>query len=212
MSIQFSYPSDLFDRFRNIHESDVYGVIRFYENHLDELYFMPFEERFIMLCYYSNALFAAEAYQKHFETAKELLEASIIEGIQYVDGHDVFVHTLYQKAESHIHLRELEEAAKISRQLLAIDPTQKKKWLAQLKKSLLLQRPAWVQKAFAWAMLTTILWIGTSFLNILIFEPFYPFINRLATTLQVTALPLALLMSLAAMLGHYLFVVYKIKK
>jgi hypothetical protein len=208
MSIQFSYPSDLFDRFRNIHESDVYGVIRFYENHIDELYFIPFEERFIMLCYYSNALFAAEEHQKYLETAKKILEASIIERIQYVDGHDIYVHTLYQKAESHIRLRELNEAAKISRQLLTIAPTGKKKWFAQLRKALLLQRPLWVRKAFGLGMFATISWITTTFLSILVLEPFYPGINSLAIILQFTMLPMALFMCLAALAGHYLFVEY----
>lgn len=215
MSIQFSYHSDLFDRFRNIHESDVYGVIRFYENHESDLDFMPFEERFIMRCYYSNALFAADESRKHLEHAQEILEDSIIGGIQYVDGHDVYLHTLQQKVESHIRLKEWSEAIKISKQLLSIAPQSRKKSISQMKRALLLQRPLWVRKAFGWGMLAMMAWTGFEVLQVLVLEPFYPIMSMVVETVQFAVLPFAALIGAVAVFGHYFFVereLWRVKK
>ena len=212
MSAQFPYPLELFDRFRNIHESDVYGVIRFYENHKEELNLMPFEERFIMLCYYSNALFAAEEYQQHLEYAQEVLEASIVGGVQYVDGFDVYLHTLSQKIDSHIHLKELDNAIKTCNQVLAISNNNSKKTLAQMKRALLLKRPIWVQKAFALAIFAMIIWTGAELLRMLVFEHFYPLVNTFVLFLQFTALPFAILIGLTAIFGHYFFVIIELQK
>lgn len=205
MGIGFTYQSELFKNFRDIHNNDVYALIRFFERHEQEMNILNVEERFIVLCYYTNALFAAENYRKHLEYAKLLLERSIIEDIQFVDGFDVYLHTLQQKTCSHLALKEFDEAVNIAKQLLRLAPKDKKAKLL-LRKVLLSRRPTWVLKAFAIAVAAGGLWTGIEILRLMVFEPFYPAVDQGLAILQIAALLAALGSLVLAFASQYFYV------
>jgi len=205
MDIPFVYNPTLFEEFLDIGNNDIYTLIRFYERHEKDLWQINSEERFIVLCYYCNALYISASPEKHLAYADRVLEGSILESIQYVDGKDVFVYTLYQKIHSHIKLRQYEEAIRLAKQLLHIAPKQKRHVIL-LRKTLLIRRPIWVQKGFALALLGIIIWTGMQVTRIMLLEAFFPILDQLSFFIQNIALWAGCLALIIAITGHYIFV------
>jgi hypothetical protein len=211
MEINFTYPSELFKNFMDIRYSDVYTLIRFYEYNAPEIDSLPVNENFILLCFYNNALFTAEEYNKHILFSKQVLEKSIIENIQFVDGHDVFLFTLERKALSHLALNQYQEAERISRQLINIVPGATN-YKALLHKVLIKKRPYWVHNTFGLGITSLSLWTGIEIAGLIIFEPFYPKIDQWMFYLQSSILFLSLMAISFALTAHYFFVTFEIKK
>lgn len=172
MHTNFTLPSDLFDRFQMIHEESSYEIIRFYEQHEDLINFMGVEEYFIILCYYNNALFATEDFEKHKVCVEEVLKTSIIENIPYVDGVDVYLHALEQKVQTHLKLGEQDEAIKVAKQLLALAP-KNKRYKKLLRKALMSKRPVWVLQAFGAALWFAIAWTALEIVQLMFLEAFF---------------------------------------
>jgi tetratricopeptide (TPR) repeat protein len=173
MSVNYKLPSDLFEHFQMLHADSSYEIIRFYETHEPSIQFIDVEQQFIMLCYYSNSLFATGQFSKYLEAAERLLETSIIEDIRYVDGVDVYLHNLNQKVCAHLELQELDEAIRVAKQLLAIAP-QNKNYKKLLRKALMRKRPQWVLKVFGAALWAGLLWTALEIVQLMVLEAFFP--------------------------------------
>jgi hypothetical protein len=211
MGISYTYPSELFKNFMGISNSDVYSMIRYYENHEAEMVTLPVNERFISLCYYNNALFTAEDYKKHIYYSTIVLEKSILENIQFVDGYDVFLHTLERKALSHLALNAFCDAEKMARALIKIDP-KSPKYKLLLKKILIRRRPGWVHNAFGFGITSLALWTGIEIAGLIVFEPFYPMIDKWLFYFQNSILAFSFVAILFALAAHYYFVTAEVRK
>lgn len=75
-----------------------------------------------MLVAYTHALFEISEYRKHILLADIVIETSIIENINYVNGQEVFQSMLFKKAASHYNLYEYKKAIHVLRELLKIEP------------------------------------------------------------------------------------------
>jgi tetratricopeptide (TPR) repeat protein len=211
MGIGYTYHSELFSHFRDIRPDDKFGQIRFYERNASHLKRLSTEEQFIILCYYTNALFATENYRKHIEYSKLVLEISILEGIQFVDGHDVYLRMLENRVKSHLALKEFEEAFNIAKQLLNI-AAEPGKYFALYRKVLSVRRPVWVLNAFALAVTAASLWAGLEIVRLIVFEPFYPIIDNTLDLFQSAALAIALGSVFLAWISQYYFVGSELRK
>lgn len=202
MYTHFTLPSDLFDRFQMIHEESNYEIIRFYEQHEDLINFMGVEEYFIILCYYNNALFATEDFEKHKICVEEVLKTSIIENIRYVDGVDVYLHALEQKIQTHLELNEVKEAIHVAKELLALAP-KNKKYKKILRKALMSKRPLWVRQIFGAAVWFAIAWTVLEIVQLMFLEAFFSTILGFNGFLQAGFLVAGLISFIAGWRVHH---------
>lgn len=98
------------------------AVIRYYETYETKILKLETEEYFEILVAYNEALFEVEAYPKHIKASQAIIVFAIEENIKDFGGVDIFEHTLFHKAQSHIQLHEYESAAHIFKELIRINP------------------------------------------------------------------------------------------
>jgi tetratricopeptide (TPR) repeat protein len=210
--MKFNNPlHELYSNFRHIRRDDVYAQIRFYERHADALSYLNSAEHFTVCCYYANALFAAEDFERYLLIAPEILERSIVDNIQFVDGVDVYMDHLEKMSIAYLKLKQYETAVKICVQLYNISG-RAKKYKILLKRMLKSQRPKIILDLFAISICLALFWTSCEIGSLLVFEAFYTqaatFIDMLQSLLLYT-----LLGSLSvALLGHYFYVGRRLRK
>lgn len=116
--------SQLYRHLRDLDPNDHQRVIRTYEERESEIGRLDALENFELTVYYADALFATGAYRQHLMMVDLVIEASMRENIQEVEGveGDVFQHLLFRKAVSAYRLRDFEASIHIARELLRINP------------------------------------------------------------------------------------------
>lgn len=144
MGIKYSEQSRIFRDFRSIPYSDYYYLIRFYEQYYKDIDYLPFDESLIMSYYYANALFETGEYDTHLTIANHILEQSMINNVRYIDGEDVYITILYQKACAHLKLGELQSAKRFATQLVRMD-TNNPTYSELLRLCFIVERPAWIR-------------------------------------------------------------------
>ncbi|MCH2044480.1 MAG: hypothetical protein MK212_10225, partial [Saprospiraceae bacterium] len=164
-------------------------------------------EHFIILCYYTNALFSLRDYETHLILSQKVLERSIYYNITEVDSVDVYIFTLHQKAVSHFQTNDIATAKKILEQLIRIDGPHNV-YLNLLKRCLLAERPLWLRKTMGLSLcLFIVTAVYTLFQNFLI-EPFYPQHAFLGLVIQLSVLGTGVMTVVTVILGHY----YKVNR
>jgi hypothetical protein len=118
-----AYHSRIYRDFRGLEIGDFQGVIRFFEQHEQQILELSFEEYFEIMMGYCDALFEAGAYQKHVLMADVVIELSIRHNIHYFEERDVFRYFLFRKAAALYNLFEGENAEHILRELIKMDAT-----------------------------------------------------------------------------------------
>lgn len=212
MSIQYKQPSSLFKNFREIPLSQHFAIIRFVELNAPDIEYLGVEERMVIWSYYVDALFEEGGMELKFvEYAQQLLEDSILFNIQFVDGRDIYLRTLYQKSIAHLRLGESEQATNIAIQLLRLSPKQVV-YQSLVRDCLLIVRPSWVRASWAMGLGLIIMGILTSFVNMFFIELVY---NNYTIKFTQAALLMFVMGSLALALGlasHYYFVSRRVRK
>lgn len=202
METNFTTAGAIYEQFQSIKDNDNYVLIHFFESHESELYWMNNEQRFMMLCYYTNALAAAEQFDKHIYYANQLIEDSIIHDFHYVDGVDVYLYTLYQKAKSHLALKQLDKAIYIGKELLKIAPGNKQ-YRKLLYQALMMQRPEWVRKNLALSVLGLGIWTVVEICQLLWIELFLSELFFISQIFQYLAIALLVTTLSIALFGQY---------
>ena len=210
--MKFNNPlHELYSNFRHIRHDDVYAQIRFYERHADALSYLNSDEHFTVCCYYANALFAAEDFERYLSVAPLVLEKSIVDNIQFVDGVDVYMDHLEKMSIAYLKLKQYETAVKICVQLYNISGSAKK-YKILLKRMLKSQRPKIILDLFAISICLALFWTSCEISSLLVFEAFYTQAATFIDMLQ-SLLLYALLGSLSvALLGHYFYVGRRLRK
>lgn len=186
MNLQSAYASKLFLDFRAIHPGNYRALQRFWEQHEADINQLSLEERFVIWCYYANALYGLSLSDKHLELADRILEYSIIHDIPYVDNIDIYTFMLFQKAVSHLRLSQWDKAIRISGQLLRIDP-HRPEHLRLLHRCLLAKRPRRIQHLFVLALMLLLLTAACTIGQIFVIESFYPRLREAMLWLQLFA-------------------------
>jgi hypothetical protein len=155
MSIKYTEQSRIFKDFRSIPYSDYYYLIRYYEQHHQEIDSLPLEEGMIMSFYYTNALFETGEFNIHIPSANILLENSIINNIDCIDGIDIYTTILYQKTYAHLQLGATTKATQLAKQLVGIDARQYRH-VDLLRQCYLAVRPRWIHPTLIMSAITTI--------------------------------------------------------
>lgn len=122
MSIKFSKESRIFRDFRCIPYADYHYLVRFYEQYFADIDHLSFDESMIITYYYAVALYETEAYYSFLTVADDMIEKSIINSIQYIDGQDVYMNLLYKKVVAQLQLKKQRKALHLAKQLVRIAP------------------------------------------------------------------------------------------
>ena len=148
MFMHYTASSSLLQIFRKIRTDEYNRIIHFYALYEKEIITLDAEEYLTILSYYINALFEVGGYE--LEVIKQssiLLECSIVENIQYIDGQDIYMRALLQKAISLMHIDRKDEGLHIAKQLYALAPFNKT-YKRFYKDCLILTRPKWIIYSF----------------------------------------------------------------
>jgi tetratricopeptide (TPR) repeat protein len=140
--------SPLFRTFKEIEPDGSRSVLRFVEEHAQDISMLPVREYFGLQYAYCAALYETGNYRQVVECTKELLELSIMHNLNEVDGEDAFRTLLFRRASSLFHLMSYDECIHICDQLLRLHPQFLE--AGQLYEKALYQKPiAWIAKARA---------------------------------------------------------------
>jgi hypothetical protein len=165
--------SQTFRAFTELDPNAHRAMLRFFERNREEIDALDFEEYFVLLAAYTNALFETGDHRRHLVYAKELVEQSIVHNIQYLHDEDIYQKALFQKAASHHQLGHFAHTEYILMELLKIDPDNSlvRQFLA---KSYREARPNYVAMARALCVLCCLVAALFSVADILLVGPFFP--------------------------------------
>lgn len=122
MSIKYSKESRIFRDFRCIPYADYFYMIRFFEQYYAEFNHLTFDEEMIITYYYAVALYETESYYSFLKVADQLIEDSIVNNIQFVDGQDIYMNLLSNKACAMLQLEKVVQAQQLAEQIVRIAP------------------------------------------------------------------------------------------
>jgi len=163
----------LYRNFKALGVNDFQGLIRFYEQHEDGIQALDFAEYLDCTLAYTEALFEAGHYGKHWVMCDHLLECVIMQNIDQWEGQDLYYQLLFKKSASLYHLQEYAKSERILREIIKIYPQDR---LAALffNKVLLRQKPRWLAYSKALTVGFALLAVMVIALEILALPQFYP--------------------------------------
>ena len=164
--------SKVFRNFRTLDTHNYHSIVYFYERHKKDMFDLSFDEAFTMLLHYCNALFEIGRYERQIQIADEIIQRSILNNIQFYEGEDIYIKTLFQKSKSHFHLEDYSTAEHILKELIKMSPFQMtfSKWL---KKCIAEKQSRWVDYLEVSGVLLFIFSVISLLLNVLIIKHFY---------------------------------------
>lgn len=171
---QSTYHSKVYRDFKEIENAAFRDVIRFYEEHENEIQMLEFGEYFEMLVAYTDALFEVGSYKQHLLMVNVVVESSILQNIKFFKEKDIYKHSLFRKAASHFNLNEYREASHILKELLKMSP-EEKDIVNFLKKSMRRQQPRLVRNTRAASIFLFLLATFVVCLEVLLVQPFFDF-------------------------------------
>lgn len=178
-----TYHSKLYRDFKAIGAAEYRSIVRYYEEHEEELHQLDFEEHFELMVAYTKALFETGAYAKHVLMANVVVEISIRHNVKFYKGEDIYFQTLFRKACSLYHQYELPHAEHILRELIKMDPYSEEV-IYLLKKCYRNRRPFLLRNTRAAAMFFFLLTPFLIALDELVIRHFYPEMDAVLLTLR----------------------------
>jgi hypothetical protein len=211
MSTKYSDTTALFRSFRNTPHTDFHFMIRFFKQNNDEITKLPVYEQLTIKYYYAQALFQLEHYKQFILIAEQILESSVLHNISLIDSFDFYQQTLYQKAHSHLELKEYQLAHKFTCQALKLAP-QSKLCKKLLRRCIFKNSPKWLLAVLAFNVFNSFASILLFLFEQLVADPIYPnLLPIIHSSLQVI---LAVLFLSVLFLGvyYYRYVTLQVRK
>lgn len=207
---KFTYQSKVFRDFEMLDKQNFHGIVRFYEENETAINTLTFKEYFTLQTNYAHALFEVGNYEKLLVISKRILEISIIHNIQYHEGEDIFLKTLYQKAQAHYHLLHTKEAVHVFKELIKMKPNDTR-YKDFLTACYLRHRPEYIKNMMAIGILMYILSSAVVALDILVVSHFYNAYSSSMQMLWIVILVSGLVMLTAGFLVHRIDVYQRVK-
>ncbi len=202
-----TYDSKVFKEFTRLDKENHHSVVHFYELHEDEVNGMNLEERFVMLVGYANALFEIDSFKRYCNVANEIIELSISQNIQFYNGEDVYLKTLFQKAKSHYSLLEYKDSEHIVKELTRMVPNHKP-YHQLLFFSMLRQRPNGVKKLLNLGIVLYL--IGVALIVVDVSLSYFIEKIQFISPLYIALLSISVVTLLGGVLAHRVFVYFKV--
>ncbi len=167
------FHSRIYRDFKGIEASEHKHIIRFYERYEQKILALEFEEYFEMALRYANALFEAGEYKKHLKIADHIIETSILQNIQTVDGQEIYRSTLFKKAASYYNILAYQHATHILCELVKMEPDNEIN-ARFLEKCMERQNPQLLQYSKAGSIFLLLIAALTVCVELLFVRHFYP--------------------------------------
>ncbi|MEO5583085.1 MAG: hypothetical protein ABIR66_10355 [Saprospiraceae bacterium] len=166
-------PSTVYGHFQEIDPQSYNTIIRFFNEHAEEIKALDFEDYFEVLNAYVYSLFEVGAYQKHAMMADVVIEATIINNLKVYHGIDLYEKTLFQKSASLYHLQLFEESAYILSELIKINPSENT-YRDFLIKNKLQNKPKYLVRSQGISIVLYFVSIFIIAISAFYFDPFLP--------------------------------------
>ena len=202
----FSSPvSSLFEEFQHLSLQEPQAIIRFFERYEADMGTVPAEELFVMRFHYANALFEVGAYRIYLNICDGLIETSMACNWDMIEGKDVFLLSLEQKAWALVHLGDLAQAERVALALQKIKPDYLP-YRQLLRRVWTAQRPRWVLEFTALALWLGIFAVVLGLGNVLAFEAFFPVLAQITQHIIASAALMSVLLLFSGFLGQWYWV------
>ncbi|GIV31896.1 MAG: hypothetical protein KatS3mg030_198 [Saprospiraceae bacterium] len=198
-----TWHSKLYRDFHAIDGRQWHNIVRFFEQHEEEIKMLEFDEYFEILIAYTDALFETGAYEKHLLMVDAVIETAFMNNINYFNGQEILLHSLFRKAASCYHIYQLEKAENILRQLLAIEPHHMHA-SRFLKKCMRSQAPRVIMNARAVAILLLFLTAFVICIEWLWVRPLHPTWMQAFVAIRYSLFGAGLLLLFGSYVWHYL--------
>lgn len=201
MKPDYSANTRILKDFKHISKKDYVNIVRFYRATKPYLSQMNFEESFAISTAYLNALFHLKEYQEVILQADKIIETSILENIQYQDGEDIYLRTLYQKAISLYYIDDVAGAEKILLTLLNMRPYNPI-YRQAIRRIFRYQNLKGARNGVALGMFLYLVSILIMLFGMLVIKPHYPVYEQIATEIRWVNLLVAVLVMLGTWLWY----------
>ncbi len=172
MSTTPTHDSHLYRSFKAIEADSYRSILRFVENHTDELHLLSVREYFDLRYAYVAALFETGAYDQVVDQTRGLLELAIEHSITSVDGEDAYRTLLFRRAHGLFYLMRYRESLAVCDQMLRLYPHDKA--VAHLFERGFYQRAnVWVSRVRALSVLLFLLAASLIAIEVLIAQHFF---------------------------------------
>jgi hypothetical protein len=193
-----AYRSRIFRDFKGINPEAYHSIIRFYEEKEEAIRRLEWEEYFELVVAYTHALFRTGAYRRFLLMADVVVAESIENNHSILNGEDIFLRTLYQKAYAHVRLLELSQARHVLDELLRINPFYE--GAAKLyRTSWYREQPAYMQWTRAASILMFLLAALVIGIEVMLIRPFY---NAHTFAFEMTRIGIFLLGTFFLIIGN----------
>ncbi len=167
-----TYQPKVYREFQAIEPSAYRQIIRFYEDHEEDIKRLDFDEFFELLIAYVGALFETGAYRKYLLMVDAAIECTIEQNVLTYQGKDLYFSLLFRKAASLYNLMEYDRSDYILRELVKMNPDEADT-VRFLKKCLRKKQPGYIHQIRAGAILFFLVSALVVSLEVLFVRPFY---------------------------------------
>ena len=112
---------NIFEEYRGIEPNDYLEKIRFYEQRSEQIFSLEEDQQYFMKYEFVNALFDLGRYEKVLVEIDDLIEYVFLNDVSY-SQEDNFSELIFLKAASTYHMGDYEDAGRLSRQLIGLNP------------------------------------------------------------------------------------------
>lgn len=196
-----AYRLKLYRNFKALDAHDYHGIVRYYERNEDGLRTLEFDEYLDCTLAYTHALFETGNYGQHVVMCDHLLEETIMHNVESWGGEDIYAQLLLKKAASLYHLHEFARAEHVTRELIKLQPHHRLA-VRFLSACLHRQRPAWLTRVRATAVVLVLLSAFVIMLELFVVRPFFGQYYGLAKLLHNGLLVAGLVVLFVGETGH----------
>lgn len=162
----------VYDNFVEIRGHSYSSLVKFYELNYVEIKQLPLKEYLELHTEYLNALFELSLYRKYLLECDELIEISIMHNIYYYGGEDLLQSTLLRKAACHYNIYDTENAERLAKELLKINPSHKSAKLLY-EKCLMRKNKSFVNLGRGISIVLLLSSAMVIFIELVLIRPFY---------------------------------------
>jgi len=195
--------SKVFRQFKQLDKEEPRNVVKFfklYELSLDQL---DFNEQNHLLAAYGDALFKLRQYKPYLKVADRLIELSITQNIQFVQGEDIYYKSLYQKGLAYFGLHDYRAAQHIARELIKMSP-EHGAYQNLLRSCMVRERPEWVKQLLFIGAAMYFLSVLLVILEFLVVAKFYEDYQQNMEWVRMGVFSFGLLALIGGELAHHL--------
>lgn len=195
--------SKVFRQFKKLDKEEPRNVVNFFKMYELSLHQLDFNEQNHLLAAYGDALFKLRQYKPYLKVADRLIELSILQNIQFIQGEDIYYKSLYQKGLAYFALHDYRAAQHIARELIKMSP-EHGAYQNLLRSCMVRERPKWVKRLLFTGAAMYFLSVLLVVLEFLVIAKFYEEYQQNMEWVRMGVFSFGLLALIGGELAHHL--------